>query len=116
MQKDVYQVCDEQQRELFSCLYRDSLWFRFRGLMLRADFPDGHALLFTQCNCVHMFFVRFPIDVVFLSPTHEILRLTPHLKPWRCSPLVREARSVLECPIGTIEQHKLCTGQTLHFQ
>ncbi len=44
-----------------------SLWARFWGLMGRRSLHEGHGVLLTPCTSVHTFFMRFPIDVVFLD-------------------------------------------------
>ncbi|MEA2622370.1 MAG: uncharacterized protein QOH61_1280, partial [Chloroflexota bacterium] len=43
-----------------------SFWGRFRGLMGRASLPDGEGL-YIAGNSIHMFFMRFPIDALFVS-------------------------------------------------
>ena len=84
-----------------------SFWARFMGLMGRAGLPSGHAL-WLRDNGIHMFFMRFPIDAVFLGArgadgTLPIVALHADLAPWRgMVPLVRSATGLLELPAGTI--------------
>lgn len=86
----------------------NSLWGRFMGLMGRRSLPTGQALWLTG-NGIHMFFMRFPIDAVFLgrpSPDGDRPVLSVHrgLRPWTgLVPLVRGAAGVLELPVGTID-------------
>ena len=49
------------------CAIADSLFTRFMGLMGRKTLVQGTGLLITPCNSIHMLFMRFPIDAVFLS-------------------------------------------------
>jgi len=85
-----------------------SLWAKFMGLMGRPGLRAGHALWLPESNGIHMFFMRFPIDAVFLGTpgadgATEVLAARPHLRPWRgLVPLVRGAHGVLEVPAGTI--------------
>ncbi len=44
-----------------------SLWGKFRGLMGRASLADGAALWLPESNGIHMMFMRFPIDAVFVG-------------------------------------------------
>jgi uncharacterized membrane protein (UPF0127 family) len=85
-----------------------SLWSRFLGLMGRGELPAGHGLWLTGTNGIHMFFMRFAIDAVFLGKPGEggarrVLAVHPALPAWRgIVPFVRGADGVLELPAGTI--------------
>jgi len=85
-----------------------SLWAKFLGLMGRSSLPAGHALWLPESNGIHMFFMRFAIDAVFLGRpgsdgAAEVLAAGAHLRPWLgLVPLVRGAHGVLELPAGTI--------------
>ena len=91
-----------------------TFWQRLRGLMLAPPLPPGEALLIYPCNSVHTFFMRYPIDIIFLSENLQALQCLPHLPPYRFSPLIKEATSVLELPAGTIHNCGLETGD--YFQ
>ena len=81
---------------------------RFLGLMGRPSLAPGHGLWLPGDNGIHMFFMRFPIDAVFLGrPDPDGLRsvvaLRPGLRPWRgIVPFVAGAHGVLELPAGAI--------------
>jgi uncharacterized membrane protein (UPF0127 family) len=51
---------------------------------------------------IHTFFMRFSIDVLFLDRQLKVLRVIEDLKPWRLSPWVLRAHSVLELPGGSL--------------
>lgn len=58
---------------------------------------DPHTLyILTPCNGIHMLFMRFPLDVVYLDADGKVLRVIEKLRPWRLGPVIREARYVLE--------------------
>ena len=86
-----------------------SLWKRFLGLMGRSSLRAGHGLFIDGTNGIHMFFMRFPIDVVFLGKpapdgTRRVLSVHRAVRPWvGMVPLVRGAAGVLELPVGTID-------------
>jgi uncharacterized membrane protein (UPF0127 family) len=94
----------------------DGLWARFMGLMGRPGLESGAGLWLTG-NGIHMMFMRFPIDAVFVGrpdPTRgdarPVLSVHRGLKAWTgLVPLVRGASGVLELPVGTIER----TGTTV---
>lgn len=94
----------------------DTFWSRFVGLQFAPELPEGHGLLIRPCNSVHMFFMRFPIDVVFLTKDLVIEHLLPDLKPWRVSPVVLKAYQTLELPAGTIARHGLKPGDSLSLK
>ena len=94
----------------------DTHWTRLRGLLGTQALPEGDGLWIRPCRQVHMFGMRYAIDVVFLDDTRQIVGLTPTLAPWRVSPLVRTATSVLELPAGTIARAGLREGQTITIE
>jgi uncharacterized membrane protein (UPF0127 family) len=94
----------------------DTHWTRLRGLLGTSALPDGDGLWIRPCRQVHMFGMRYAIDVVFLDETRRIVGLTRDLAPWRVSPLVRPATSVLELPAGTIARTALREGQAVTIE
>lgn len=94
----------------------DNFWTRFVGLQFAKALPEGHGLLITPCNSVHMFFMRFPIDVVFLTKDLVVERLLSDLPPWRVSPVVFGAHQTLELPAGTIARFGLKEGDRLELK
>ena len=65
------------------CLLADRPWARMWGLLGRRSLPWGEGLLLRPAASVHTFFMRFPIDVVFLDRELTVLGVTPELRPWR---------------------------------
>ncbi|MFA6031017.1 MAG: DUF192 domain-containing protein [Elusimicrobiota bacterium] len=78
----------------------DGLRSRLVGLLGRSALGRGEGLWLVPCSQVHMFFMRFPIDVVFLDAKGRVLQVVRELRPWRVSPWVRGAHSALELPAG----------------
>ena len=78
------------------------------GLMGRPSLAPGHALWLPGDSGIHMFFMRFPIDAVFLgsaSPgsARTVVAVRAGLRPWTgLVPFIRGADGVLELPAGTI--------------
>ena len=98
-----------------------SLWARFRGLMGRRSLPVRHALWITGTNGIHMFFMRFPIDAVFLGRAasdgaRPVLATRRNLHPWTgMVPLVRGAAGVLELPTGSIDASGTVVGDVVRL-
>ena len=82
---------------------------RKRGLLGREALDAGRALVIAPCNSVHTFFMKFPIDVVFVGRDGIVLKTTASLKPWRLAACVA-AFATIELPAGTIEDRNLVPG------
>lgn len=81
----------------------DTFFSRLKGLMGKSRLPKGYALRIVPCNSIHSFFMRMDIDVLFLDGDHKVLHTMMGMRPWRMSPWVRGAKSVLEAPAGSFE-------------
>lgn len=94
---------------------------RFRGLMLRAPLDQGEGL-YLRTNSIHMLFMRFAIDALFLSPPDEddkrrVVALRHGLPPWRGLVLpVRDAEGVVELPSGTLRREGVEPGQLVRLE
>lgn len=84
---------------------------RSRGLLDRVSMDSGEGLWIVQpalawlvpCPTIHTFFMRFPIDVLFLDEALKVVRVMEGLKPWRLSPWVLRAHSILELAGGSLK-------------
>ena len=56
---------------------------RMRGLIGRARLPPGRGLLILKCNCIHTFFMSFPIDAWFLDRDGQVVKVVRNIPPWR---------------------------------
>lgn len=83
----------------------DSFWQRFRGLMLSPALSEGEGLLIQPCTSIHMMFMRYPIDAIFIDAGNKIKALYESLSPWTgISGWHRDASSVIELKSGTINR------------
>lgn len=73
---------------------------RALGLIPRSSLGAEEGLWLEPCSAIHMCFMSFPIDAVFLDRDLKVLRVLAGLRPWRFSPWVPGARGVLELPAG----------------
>lgn len=88
---------------------------RREGLLKKTGLNPGEGLWISPCEAVHCFFMKFTIDVVFLSKELRVVKARPRLKPWRISGSLR-AHSTLELPEGTIEATGTQAGDQLEFE
>jgi len=122
-----------------------SLWGKFKGLMGRASLARGSGLWLPDSNGIHMMFMRFPIDAVFLGRAtgggatagggaaggaggggaaagggaggRPVVALYRGLRAWTgLVPLVRGAHGVLELPVGAIDQSKTQVGDLIEIR
>lgn len=94
----------------------DSFFTRLRGLMFRPALPPGGGLLLVPEHSIHTFFMRFPIDVLYLDGGNRVLRLDESVAPNRVGPFVRGCAAVLEVPPSTIRQSETTIGDRLLFE
>ena len=81
------------------CEIPDSAFGRARGLLGRDGLEPGGGMLIDRAGSVHMFFMRFPIDVVFLARDRRVVGVRHRLAPWRIAG-ARGAVASLELPAG----------------
>lgn len=86
---------------------------RLAGLLARPPLKPGQGLLIRPCKGVHTWFMRYPIDVIFLDSDWTVVALVKELAPFRFSPVVTAAAMALELPAGTIERTYTRVGDTL---
>jgi uncharacterized membrane protein (UPF0127 family) len=91
-------------------------WTRMRGLLGRAELPEGHGLWIVPCPSIHMFFMRFAIDAVFLDRDLRVVKVCDDVRPWRMARGGRGARSVLELPAGTAGSHGIGVGSRCEIE
>jgi len=86
------------------------------GLMFRRK-PYALAFVFGKEKIIplHMFFVFFPIDVIYLNKCKKIVELKEGFEPFRFYNPTKKAMYVLELPAGTIQKTKTSLGDKISF-
>ena len=92
-----------------------------KGLLGRDSLEPGAGMLFensrfTPMMWMHMFFMRFAIDIVFLSRGDKVIRISRQLRPWRVSAMVFGARRALELEAGAAEKSSTQVGDQIRFE
>ncbi|MBJ7610037.1 MAG: DUF192 domain-containing protein [Candidatus Dormibacteraeota bacterium] len=114
--KSVYRLETEAGEEVAAHVeVADRILSRFLGLMFRDSLAAGHGLAIRPCNSVHMFFMRFPLDVLFVDGNGTVLRVVDSIKPWRASTLVRGAKAAIELPAGTAARAGVAPGTVVRM-
>jgi uncharacterized membrane protein (UPF0127 family) len=100
-------VCDR-------CEIAESVFARMRGLLGRSELPAGHGMLINPAPSVMTYFMRFPIDVVFLDRDWRVVKVVERLVPWRVAG-ARHAVAALELAAGAAEACGLQVGDVLEL-
>jgi uncharacterized membrane protein (UPF0127 family) len=62
-----------------------------------------------------MFFMRYPLDVLFVDKAGRVIFMYEGIKPWRVGRLVKGARTAIELPAGTIARTRTEVGDRLNL-
>lgn len=87
---------------------------RNKGLLGRNGLEPGEGLWIVPCESVHTFFMRFPIDLVYLDRKHRVRKVRSAVGAWRLS-VCFTAHSVLELPAGTIRATQTERGDQMEL-
>jgi uncharacterized membrane protein (UPF0127 family) len=89
---------------------------RLKGLMFEKSIAPDTGLWISPCCSVHTFFMKFPIDVIFLDREKRVLKLCERIPPNRIGAICLAADSVLECRAGFIAEHGLTVNHVLDME
>ena len=92
----------------------DNFWSRFCGLMLRRSIGAADGLLLSPCNSVHMSFMRFGLDIVYLDDVGCVLKIVPRLRPWLGFSWCPKATAAIELPAGKAQELGLVSGDSIN--
>lgn len=87
---------------------------RMKGLMFQSNLSKG--ILLKPCNWIHTFFMKEPIDVIYLDKNNKIVKCVHSMKPWRIGSIVFKAKTTLELPGGFIKKHCLEPNQLIELK
>ena len=90
-----------------------SLKERTVGLLNRSSLEPGEGLWIEHAASIHMWFMRFAIDAVFVDRSDRVTKVVPNLKPWRVVWWARGARDCLELPAGAAATAGIEVGDQL---
>jgi uncharacterized protein len=85
---------------------------RRRGLLGRSGLAECHALILAPCSAVHTFFMRFPIDVIFVARDGRVLKIVEQVGAWRVTASFG-AFAVIELAGGALRGAGLASGERI---
>jgi uncharacterized membrane protein (UPF0127 family) len=97
-------------------LVANTHWARLRGMLGRPEPEPGEGLLLDPCQAVHMYWMRFALDVAFLDNQGEVVAVYHELEPARLSGRHKEAIRALELRAGTLEKSGTQVGDRIALE
>jgi uncharacterized membrane protein (UPF0127 family) len=94
----------------------DSFWRRGIGLLGRTGLPEGAALWIVPCHSIHMFGMRFALDLIFLDASLRVVNVVRNVRPWRMASGGAGAHSVVELATGWLPADAATPGDQLAWQ
>lgn len=92
-----------------------SLRDRTVGLLGTTGLRPGEGLWIERSPSIHMFFMRYPIDAVFVAADGRVTKVVPNLKPWHVVWWAPGARDCLELPAGAAAAAGVQVGDQLQL-
>jgi uncharacterized membrane protein (UPF0127 family) len=83
------------------------------GLLRTPELLPGEGLWIERSPSIHMFFMPYAIDAVFVSKAGRVTKVAAGLRPWRIVPWARGARDCLELPAGQADATGTRVGDEL---
>ena len=87
---------------------------RNKGLLGRHSLEQGSAMILAPCSSVHTFFMKFPIDIIFVARDGRVVKMCERCRPWRLA-LGPGAFAVIELPAGAVEPSGTRVGDRLEI-
>ncbi|MCB0340603.1 MAG: DUF192 domain-containing protein [Pseudobdellovibrionaceae bacterium] len=91
-----------------------SLFDRARGLLGYQSLTSDSTMWIAKCNSIHTWFMKFPIDVVFVDRGLVVKKVITNLRPWRITFPVWSADSVFEFNAGIAKNQNIQPGDQLY--
>lgn len=94
----------------------DRWWPRLRGYLGRPEPRPGEGILFVSTQSIHMYWMKYPLDVAFLDEDRRVVAAYPELGPGTRTRFHRKARYALEVPAGTLAETGTVVGDELRWE
>ena len=97
-------------------IFAEILWKRLVGLLGRKGLGRGEALVIRPCSGIHTFFMRFPIDVIFLDEELKVVKVIERIPPFRMSLPAFAAKCAIELLSGAIGKSQTEIGDLIEIK
>lgn len=111
-----YQIINKSKDNTVAqkALMADTFFKRGLGLMFRKEMPRDEALIFFNAPSIHTFFMRFPIDIIFLDNTSTVIKVCHLCKSYRFF-CCRRSTATLELCAGRAKETGTEVGDKLEL-
>lgn len=94
---------------------KQSFFGRLVGLLSRSSLGPDEGIILKPCTQIHTMFMRFAIDVIFISKDFEVLHVIENMGAWRFSPLLLKSLYTVEIAAGSLKG-SVKTGDKIVFK
>jgi hypothetical protein len=110
-------ICNLTRNTLIAdkAITANTMFKRMAGLLGRDRFNSGEALVITPCRSIHMLFMKFPLDIIFIDRANTVVGLCPNIRPFQFSPFFPRSHSAIETPAGTIAASQTQMGDSIQI-
>lgn len=93
----------------------NSFFTRLKGLLGKKRLSEEQCILIRPCKSVHTFFMKFPIDVIFIDKNFKVVKVIKNITPGHITTYVKEAWSVIEMAVDKEVDSKFMVGDELYL-
>jgi uncharacterized protein len=118
VQSDLFKITNVTRAQTLASTAKkcDSFLGRFVGLMFSKSLPTGEGIVIDPCKQIHMFWMFYAIDAIFIDKSGTVVGIAKSIKPWRISKMFSKAQSVIEVPSGTTDNTGTDVGDQIKFE
>ena len=92
-----------------------SFFKRLKGLLGYKSIGKNQAIILRPANSIHTFFMRFPIDVLFVDRNNIVIKTVSNMVPFRATAIYFKSLVVIELPSGMISTTQTAEGDYLQI-
>lgn len=115
-QPDYVSIYRGQEQLFFRVKMANRFFSRLRGFMFYSEWPGFDGLLLYPCRSIHMFWMQFPLDVLYLDREGRVIHVIAHIRPNQTGPSIQGSSYVLEIPTGKARALGVAVGQILRWE
>ena len=97
-------------------IFADGFFRRFSGLLFRKPLKSNEVFILKDCRSIHTIGMRYSLDAAFMDDRGKIIVIFKNLGPWKITPYIAEAASVLEARSGFLKKRLLTVGDRIIFE
>lgn len=100
----------------YNAMVTTNFFERLKGVIGKSEMDENQALCIRPCNSIHMMFMKFSIDVIFLDASNRVIAMLENFKPWKVSKIIKRSKVVIEMPVYSIKMKNIKLDDTIKFQ